>query len=302
MRSRLLAAGFAAALVAALAIGCGKSVTAPTPLNDSGQVSATLASSATLVDDGLAEDTTSASAAAASLRPASVQATVRPFTWWQRITSETRTWTLAFADTDSTGHPRACVATLTKHLTGFLVVVPQSPSDSTQPDTTVITKPLDKTLTRKVLLWHLTIGDVRVWKVVAITGAAVTTPAAVTHIQSVRLHSSSGVDTTITDPLQWNSLRHVIRFGTNDTVTVTVTTLRTDDVVYIHRWDWRHRLHNNLDTTYSWTWVTSAWPGWRHMGLQAMSNGSLYDDSARFDMQAWHIPFRVSQPDVDYYP
>jgi len=33
-----------------------------------------------------------------------------------------------------------------------------------------------------------------------------------------------------------------------------------------------------------------------------MSNGSLYDDSARFDMQAWHIPFRVSQPDVDYYP
>ena len=69
--------------------------------------------------------------------------------------------------------------------------------------------------------------------------------------------STSGVDTTITDPLGWFSVRHIIQFGTNDSVAVTVTTSRNDDPVFIHRWDWRHRLRNNLDGTYSFKWVTS---------------------------------------------
>jgi hypothetical protein len=110
------------------------------------------------------------------------------------------------------------------------------------------------------------------------------------------------VDTTITDPTQWITLPTVLSFGPSDSVTVTVTTSRTDDAVYIHRWDWRHRLHNNLDYTYSFSWVTSSWGGWRWFGIQAMTHGSIYDDTAPFDMQAWHEPFRVGQPDVDYWP
>ena len=33
-----------------------------------------------------------------------------------------------------------------------------------------------------------------------------------------------------------------------------------------------------------------------------MSHGSIYDDTLPFDMQARHLPFRVTQPPVNYYP
>jgi hypothetical protein len=315
MRSHLPLGWVALGLLAALASGCGTSTTAPGPnsATDGGQVATTLSATATLTDDGLAEDASQTSAASASVGPAgegfaeplSVQATIKPHTWWQKVTAETPTWSFAFSDTDTTGHPRACIATLSKHMTGSLFIVPASAADTTQPDLAhTITKPLDKTLTRKILLSRLQFNGKWVWKVVQVTGAFVTTPGATTTIVNIHLHSKSGVDTTVTDPLQWFALRHVIKFGTSDSVTVTVKTMRSDDVVYIHRWDWRHRLHNNLDGTYSFSWVTSAWGGWRYFGIQAMSRGSIYDDTLPFDMQAWHLPFRVvgGQPDVDYYP
>jgi hypothetical protein len=187
-------------------------------------------------------------------------------------------------------------------MTGTLVIVPANPADTTQAGTTRINKPLDKTLTRKVMLKRLLILGVREWRVVEITGAFVTTPGAVTTILSIRVQSASGVDTTITDPLQFFSLSHILKFGTSDSVAVTVTTGRTNDAVFIHRWDWRHRLRNNLDGTYSFKWVTSTWGGWRHFGIQDLSHNSLYDDTAAPDFTAWHLPFRVTQPDVNYYP
>jgi hypothetical protein len=304
MHRRVLTAGITLGLVTAIASGCGKSTTAPAPPGDPAQVSSTLAAAASLVEDGLAEDSTQVSVSGTFAGPASIQATIRPYMWWQRVTHETRTWDFAWADSDSTARPRTCIATLNKHMTGTLVIVPVSLADSTQPGTTHIIKPLDKTLTRRVMLKRLLIGGAREWKVVAITGAFVTTPGAQTRIQSLHLHSTSGVDTTVTDPLQFFALRHVVKFSSSDTVTVTATTLRTNDAVFIHRWDWRHRLRNNGDGTYSFTWITSTWGGWRHFGIQAMSHGSIYTDTLPFDSEAWHLPFRVvgGQPDVDYYP
>jgi hypothetical protein len=299
---------FATALLAlaVLVNSCSKSTTAPNPAqsSDVSLVTSTLVSAAALVDDGLDVDSTQVSAERLAPAPGvtSIQAAIRPFTWWQRITSVTRTWSFAWSDTDETSHPKFCVATLTEHLTGTLVIVPASPTDTTRADTTRIFKPIDKTLTRRIMLQRLALGLDREWRVIAVSGAFVTTPGAVTRIVSLRIQSASGVDTTITDPLQWISLRHIVQFGTNDSVTVTVTTLRADNPVYLHRWDWRHRLRNNLDDTYSITWVTSAWGGYRHFGIQAMSHGSIYDDTQPFDMVAWHLPFRVTQPGLDYYP
>jgi hypothetical protein len=40
--------------------------------------------------------------------------------------------------------------------------------------------------------------------------------------------------------------------------------------------------------------------GWRCFGIQAMTHNSISDDTAPFDVQAWHMPFRVDQGDVDY--
>ncbi len=307
MRTRALIVGPLLVALAVLASGCSKSPTSPTPAatGDVAQVSATLGASATLVDESLAEDPTQVPAnETLAGGTARIQALVKPYTWWQQVTSETRTWDFAWADTDTTGRPQTCVATLHKHMTGSFIIIPVSPADSTMPDTSRIVKPLDKTLVRKVLLKRLTIGGEREWKVVSVTGAKVTTPGTTVAIQSIRLQSSSGVDTTITDPLQWLTLRNVVKFAANDTVTLTVTTNHTDDAVFIHRWDWRHRMRNNFDGTYTFRWVTSAWSGWRHFGVQAMTHGSLYDDTLPYDAMAWHLPFRVAggQADVDYYP
>lgn len=285
----------------ALANGCSKSPTSPAaaPPSDQAQVTATLGSAASLVNDGLTESTIQGPANVVVPTGYSAQAAIQPYKWWQTVTGLTATWTFVFADTDSTGHPKSCLATVNEHVTGSLVIVPNSDT------TTTITKPLDKTMTRQVKLQRLLIGGAREWKVVALTGAFVTTPAPnnTSSITSIRVQTSSGVDTTLTDPHQFFSLPQLLRFGTSDTVHVTVTTTRTDDPVFIHldriyRW----RLHNNLDYTYSTQWVTSSWPGWRHFGIQVMTHASIYDNAASFDTQAWHFPFRVLQPSVPYYP
>ena len=148
MRSRLLAAGAALALATSLVNGCSKSPTAPVAAATDTQslVSATLASATSLVDENLAEDATpiTASLASSSAGGASVLAAVRPFTWRRIITSETRTWTFAWADTDSTGRPKTCVATLHKHMTGSFVIVPVSAADSTLGDSAnIVRKALD---------------------------------------------------------------------------------------------------------------------------------------------------------------
>ena len=317
MRVRLAAVAPTLALIAMISGGCGgKSSTSPTSTQagDQGQVAAVLSTAATLTDDGLDEDPSRVGASVTTGDPAmlgavsdptATQAFIRPFAWWQNVTQITPTLTFAFADTDGTGRPTSCVVTVTKHMTGSLIVIPTSATDTTQADSShTISKPLDKTLTREIKLSRLLIGTERLWKVTQVTGAFVSTQNPQTDLQSLHIHTSSGVDTTIVNPLQWFSLRHVLTFAPNDTVTVTATTSRTNDPVFIHRWDWRHRLRNNLDGTYTFSWVTSAWGGWRWFGIQAMSHGSIYDDTLPFDMEAWHLPFRVvgGQPTVDYYP
>ena len=123
MRPRHLTARAAGALLLALACGCSKSTTAPTTNTSSGnqgQVSSALIAASSLFDDGLAESTAqdSVSSLVAAIGGYSNQAAIRPFTWWQQITGVSRTWTFAWADTDSTRRPRTCTATLNEHLTG----------------------------------------------------------------------------------------------------------------------------------------------------------------------------------------
>jgi hypothetical protein len=292
MAPRLTPVWLLLGLVAALASGCGSSnPTAPIAQTDQSLVNSTLSASASLVDDNLAES---------ALKGSATQefAAITPYKWWQSVTSVTKTWTLAFSDTDGTGHPNTCLATVNTHVTGHLVIVPLSDT------TTTITKPLDKTLTRQVLLQRLLINGSRFWKIVEVTGALVTTPAPnnTSHIVSIHI-VATGVDTTLTDPTGFFSLKHIIRFAASDTIHLTVTTSRNTDPVFIHlNGIYRWRLHNNLDNTYSTHWVTSALGGWRHFGIQVMTRASLYDDTAPFDTQAWHFPFRVMQGDVDYYP
>jgi hypothetical protein len=167
-----------------------------------------------------------------------------------------------------------------------------------------VRKPLDDLWLRRFLMKRVAVGqggEAR-WKLAAATPVEVTSKDATTQITSVRLQTGSR-DTTLSDPTAFIYLRRVLRFSSEDTVTVTVTTPRTDDVVLLYRWDRRERLTGNGDGTYTGKFRVGLFDGWRHFGVNALSHGTLFDDAAPYDSKAWIFPYViVGGPEVDYLP
>jgi hypothetical protein len=65
------------------------------------------------------------------------------------VLSAASTLTFAFADTDGSGRPTSCIVTISKHMTGSLIVIPTSATDTTQADSShTISKPFD------MVAWH----------------------------------------------------------------------------------------------------------------------------------------------------
>ena len=317
MRSRLL---FAASLLAAIGLnaGCGKStVNSPassdTPSLDQAQVASVVAIEPEVVEDGQFEsaDITSLGAGATPGATGALAA-IAPLRFWRVITSVERRFEFAFADSDSTGRPTTAIVTVHKSLAGrfdILTGLPGSDSTALDSSTSVTRKPLADHWVRRVLLKRVPAADSagRVWRVVATSGVKVTSRAATTRIESLRLQTA-GVDTTLTDPLRFFYLRRILRLEPGTPVTLTVTTLKSDDVVVMCRSGHRFRFHNNGDNTYTGVWLVpdlSEWNGPRpgpgrppifHFGVNALSHGTLFDDQAPYDSQAWLLPV-VLAPD-----
>jgi hypothetical protein len=213
-----------------------------------------------------------------------------------------RAFEFAFADTDSTGHPTTAVVTIRKHLVGrfnILVGIPGSDGGAIDSALSVVHKPLDDRWVRRVLLQRVRVSehDRPVWRIVATSAVKVTSKDATTQITSLRVQSGD-LDTTITDPARFFHLRRILRFDPGVAVTLTATTLRNDDVVVLQLRDHRLRFHNNGDNTYTGTWTVGLLAGPRHVGVNALSNGTLFDDTAAYDSQAWLVPFLVRPSDI----
>jgi len=338
IRFPLLLAGLAALLVT----GCSKNNPMSAngssgASSDPAAVTSTVAATTTLVDDGLMESADQALFNAADPATAS-PIPIRPLRYWRRITSIKRSYEFAFSDTDTTGRPTKAVVTVHKVLAGtFNVAFDATPGDTMAFDTLgVVHKPLHDLWVRKILLnrIHRTrhdgggdeMGsdadtskggrpddDMDQWKVSAISGVDVrsfTPPATAggtrtfgdTQIMSVRVQSGT-VDTTITDPLQFFALRRVHIFMPGDNVTLTATTASDSDVVVLVRMGMRMRFHNNGDDTYTATWHPSMEDGIHHFGINALSKGSLFDDKAPYDSDAWIFPYTIRPwAMADYMP
>src|SRR4029077_15393456 len=100
-------------------------------------------------------------------------------------------------------------------------------------------------------------------------------------------------DTTIDNPLAFWYLRRFVKVNAMEEGTLTVTTDANDDVVFLMSSQGRFRFHNNGDGTYTGTWRAPWFAGIRHVGVNALSHGTLYDDSAPYDSQAWILPYVV---------
>lgn len=334
MKTRLTL-GLAVSLLLALGLlsGCGQknsSLTSPGsgPAASSGngtaasqaEVSGVLALTPEVIEDGEFESADVFDSQALTDGDVSSFAAVRPFRWWRTIRHSERSFEFAFSDSDSTGQPQTAIVTIHKHLTGQFNLLARSPdstmntmSGHTPPESLqLIHKPLDDHWVRRVLLKHLPMPSMSSadsmhnrrmrWRVAATSGVKVTSQDATTKIQSLRVQTAS-LDTTIDDPLAFWRLRRMVNVNAMEKVALTVTTGKPDDNVFLMSTMGRFRFHNNGDGTYSGTWRAPWFAGIRHVGVNALSHGTLFDDSAPYDSQAWILPYVVKGFDCgDYLP
>ena len=249
-------------LACGLLAGCGKNPSdpfAPTSgatggANEPAQVSQALASEPQLVDGGQFESADQTRIDA----PAGMAAAINPLYFFRNITSVDRQFEFAFSDTDSTGRPRTALVTVHKYLRGTF---------------NIVTGPR--------------------WRIAAASGVDVTSRGATTHVLKLEIKTASR-DTVIENPLALFRLRSVLKLDPAEEVRLIVTTERSNDVVVLVRAGLRARFLNNGDNTYTLVWHAPPVAGLFHVGVNALSNGTLFDDQAPYDSQAWIVPFVVS--------
>lgn len=308
-----LTLGLALLLALGALSGCGKQSNLTDPSSTTGsssleqaEVSAVLATTPELVDDDLAEDPDQVTIGGAG----GALSAIRPLRFWRAIEDVDRSFVFVFADTDSTGRPTTAHVTVNKYLEGtFNVLVSTSLAPATTPADTdsvaVIHKPLADHGVRKLLLKRIPVGASgrTAWRVAAASGARITSfdprstrinPAyGETRILSLRVQSGA-LDTTITDPLGLFRLRGITRVDAMQPVTLTVTTRAADDVVVLKWRGTKFRFQNHGDGTHTGVWRAPARMGVGHVGIDALAHGTLFDDEAPYDSQAWVLPYVVT--------
>jgi hypothetical protein len=292
-------------LVTGLLSGCGarSEITGATGSNAGGssqdqvEVSSQLAGSPDLVDESVFEANVEAEidpsiAPGPAPMPPDSAGHRPPFRFWRRITDVRRTFEFSYRDTDSTGRPRVAVVTVNKILSGTFNVAKPPRDPASRP--VVIQKPLLDRWVRHLVLERVNLpGFARPqWRIVGTSGVEIASRAAATRIVSVRVQAA-GFDSTISDPLAIFRLRRVLSFDGQDSVRITVTTSRNDDVVVLQHPDHHLPFRNNGDNTYSIQLRTGMMGGVHHLGIDALAHGTLFDDAAAYDSQAWILPYVV---------
>lgn len=291
-------------LIAAAALaGCGKNgsvATNPTGGSSSDQTEATaaIAQDPAIIEDGVSDDPGDMSMTS----NASGLAAIHPLTFRRVIRERDRRFEFVFSDSDSTGRPTRAVVIVRTHLQGSLVILAGIPgSDGSPLDSTTktIRKPLDEQRVRRVLLVRVRdMNDPATaraqWRVAAVSGVQVTSRGHTVEISSLRVQSG-GLDTTITNPLGFIRLRNILELQPNAPVQLTVTTNQNDDVVVLHHNFQRFRLHNNGDDTYSGEFRVGLFArGMHHFAVDALTNATLFDDTAPYDSQRWAFPYVIA--------
>jgi hypothetical protein len=217
-------------------------------------------------------------------------AAIRPRFWWRNITHQDRSFTFAFSDSDSTGHPRQADVTVTRHLTGVLNILTVLASDTMRVDSAnAVHKPIDDTWVRHLRLRRVLLPGTThdAWLVSGASGAEAASSGHTVTISSVRVQST-GLDTTVTDPQALWQVQQTFHFAPGDSVMLTATTGHADDIVLCYWHDHRERFHSNGDGTHSFTLrLPLTEGGSRFLAVNALSRGTLFDDTLPYDSLAW---------------
>ena len=296
---------FRVAALAVLAVAlssCGKTSSMQSPTGGGGtsgatndaQVAQALQESPEFVQDGL----TGASDPLA-LDPTLGFAAIQPLRFWREITDVQTTFDTDYQNPDPDGRPLLALVTIHRALTGTFYVAART---ITGTDTTygLVRKPLADDWTRRVALIRRPVPNdtgLTRWRLAGTSGVDVRTRAGVTRIASLRVQSGA-LDTTITDPLELHRLRRIVLVAPETEVRLTATTNAASDVVLFRGHDLRRRFHNNGDGTHTFVFRSGQFPGLRHFAVDALSNGTLFDDQAAYDSNAWALAYAVRRVDM----
>lgn len=300
-RQLVALAGFALALA-----GCGKSSSSTAPdtsaSSDVADATVGVTASPTLLADDLFDVT---AATGASAHPAEPMTAIDPLGFYRWFSSGTRNLTFAFSDSDSAGRPRQADVTVRRDLYGMFHIIKRPPEGS-PPDThNVVHKPLHDVWTRHLhLVRELAEGPHGLeshWRVQSASGVSIASLPGDRSISSVHLEGV-GLNVTFTDPAQLMSLTQLPRVAANDSVTVTMTPGATDDVCVLYWHDHRERMHPNPDGTFSARVAVGSGLGLRGIGVNALSHGTLFDDTAPYNSLGWIVPVWVGDVPTTTWP
>ena len=264
------------------------------------------------------DDIADASFAASIGVSAGVDATIDPAFWFRLIRSHERRYVIEIESPDSLTR-LAHVRIVDRLLGTFNVITRADSSDSGLVRGEWIRKRLADTSIRKAVFVRHRVreGEDRDedgirgddedgedgfrdgwtrWSLRALSGAEVTSDDGTRAITSLRLVAGD-VDATVTDPLELKRRSELLRLPPSTPVHVTVTTGDPTDVVVLYtRWG-RMRLRRMDDGTFQGRFRTPDTGGLRHLAVNALSRGTLYDDVAPYDSKAWALPYVVARPE-----
>ena len=134
----------------------------------------------------------------------------------------------------------------------------------------------------------------RGWKLEAMSGVLIESGGTTRSISAVRLQSGD-VDVTIDNVTDLVRIENITRLPAGAEVTITASTGDATDSVFLHLRHHRRRLEltNNGDGTFSGTYLAGGRRGPRHIVVDVLSEGTLYDDEAPYDNVAWGIPYAL---------
>lgn len=225
--------------------------------------------------------------------PEAEAAPIATLRWWRQLLSLDRTWEVVIEEPE--GEPATANVTVTCEASGILHLV--APGDL---EPIHVEKPFEDTGVRSMLFRRERPADGRHrgWRLIGLSGVLIESPATTRKIESVRIEAG-GVDETITNVTELVRVFDVLALPPAVEARITVTTGDASDQVFLHL---RHRrarlpLVSNGDGTFSGRFFTGEEPGPRHLVVDVLSEGTLFDDEAAYDNVGWGIPVRVGRLD-----
>jgi hypothetical protein len=208
---------------------------------------------------------------------------------------------------DPDAAPPTASVSVSGHAVGLLHLWAPAPDPESSP--VVVRKDFEDSGVRSMLFERVRNRTARHrgWRLAAISGVEISSPGATRRIHSVRIQSGD-VDATITDPSALVALEDLIAVPRESEVAVTVDTGDASDSVFLHLRHLRARLElrSNEDGTFTGSFHTAFGDGDRpddrpgdrarprHMVIDVLSEGTLYDDEAPYDNAAWGITYLLA--------